>query len=861
MKSWPFLTLLMLLQQPSLLIAQDVEDSVRRGEDALADGLWEIAEMHFRSGLRSPSLDTDAKARLAIRLAETMIRSGKPADALELLDQSFLSKIPETLFWKAQATAGEQRFAQAGEMLTGLLAQPNPPYREEAAFTLASIQLALGLPDDALRTLGALLEHSTGESTIRIHLYEAEILLDLDRVEDARRTLPGEAFGIPEKYQKAVEFLDAQILLKEGNGPEAQIAFQQLVNQPQGQSRERNHAAVIGLADAMRLQGNSDGSSKILLGFIQDHPESPLLDSAFSQIIASLPEKPAFTDPSLERLNQWITPPALPATGMIATDNADVEGGMPSAFSEKTPENERLAFALFTRAVGLHRVGTPEAKAEALRLFHRLRAEFPAHLLVERSLYQQARWLLDDGMPEKALALLDMVRDSPGSPLVKGEAAFLEARISIGNGDTSAAIRLFEEAAKSLEGARARSAKLQAAITRFRSGDPAAVKLIQSENSSPLDRDLEANLELERALAITSPEGAKTALTEFITRHPTHPRVDEARLAAAEASLTGTDADPEFAMLQIGAVATEDENGTPIPPQRIALVELRAIDLMGNAADTIAAAQKIIDTYPGDPVVPEATFIMGRNLFDTGSYNQARLVLEALAAAPDAEAARSQAAWLLSARAAALGATPQSKIEALTLFDKAIGKKGPVTSLAHLEKARHLIDLRRQDEAATFLATWIKTLPENDPLQLPAGLLLGEALSQGGNSNEALLQALTVYDKLLEQARAQPALFNRLQYLRGLTLELLPDERDPSRKREGQALQAYYSVLETTTQPAEWKYFDLCGRKALALLEKAGRWEAAIAVAKKIASFNGPGAEEAANRAKKLQLEHMPWDD
>jgi hypothetical protein len=68
-------------------------------------------------------------------------------------------------------------------------------------------------------------------------------------------------------------------------------------------------------------------------------------------------------------------------------------------------------------------------------------------------------------------------------------------------------------------------------------------------------------------------------------------------------------------------------------------------------------------------------------------------------------------------------------------------------------------------------------------------------------------------------------------------------------------------VLETTTPPAEWEYFERCGFRALALLEKAERWPVAITVAKKIASFKGPRAEEAATRASQLQLKHMIWED
>ena len=275
----------------------------------------------------------------------------------------------------------------------------------------------------------------------------------------------------------------------------------------------------------------------------------------------------------------------------------------------------------------------------------------------------------------------------------------------------------------------------------------------------------------------------------------------------------------------------------------------------------IAAAQAIIDTYPNQPAAAEAAFVLGRSQFQAGNYNPARLVLEKLAAA-DNDPIRAQAAWLLAARSAALGGTEASKKEALILFDKTIECGGPVTGIAVLEKSRHLIDLARSSDAVDQLRGWLAGLPAGDPLLLPSGLLLGEALSAQGESNpESRIQALAVYDKLLDQAKSHPALLNRLQYLRGRTLELMPDEMDPTKKREKQAFQVYYSVLETTTPPVEWEYFELCGFRALELLEKAGRWHPAINVAKKIASFKGPRADEAASRASEIQLKQMIFED
>jgi tetratricopeptide (TPR) repeat protein len=508
---------------------------------------------------------------------------------------------------------------------------------------------------------------------------------------------------------------------------------------------------------------------------------------------------------------------------------------------------------MYARAIGVHRIGSPRSVAEARHLLTRLLWEYPEHLLANRALYQLARWALDEGNTDHAFSLLNTLRENSKSPILKGEAAFLEARTASLNGDSKLAVQLFEEAAASLAEPQARTARLQAAIARLRGGDFKGITLIQ-QTGAPSDKTLNADIELERALATTPPPAARTAIEQFLIRFPDHPRAGEARIAAIEAALVGTDPDLDFAREQLKSVSPE----AGVTAQRIALAKLRIEDLSGDPAVT-ATAQSIIDTYPNDPAAAEASLTLGRTLFQAGNYHSARMTLETLAAS-DTDPARAQVASLLAARAASRGGTPQSDEEALKLFDKTIAFKGPLTAVATLERASHLIDMARLPEASDFLRKWTKTLPENDPLQLPAGLLLGKALyAQGSSSPGSLMEALAVYDKLLAHAKNQPALFNRLQYLRGMTLEQLPDEKNPSRKRDTQAFEAYHSVLETTTPPAEWEYFELCGFKALALLEKAKRWQAAIAIAQKIASFKGPHAKDAADHAARIQLEQMIW--
>jgi len=211
-----------------------------------------------------------------------------------------------------------------------------------------------------------------------------------------------------------------------------------------------------------------------------------------------------------------------------------------------------------------------------------------------------------------------------------------------------------------------------------------------------------------------------------------------------------------------------------------------------------------------------------------------------------------------------LGATAQSREEALALFQRVGAGRSPLAPLARLEHARLLIDRDRLDDAISALQPWFDSLPAEDPLRLPVGLLLGEALYALGNAKPgSYAAALDVYNRLLVDAKNQPALLARLHYRRGLTLEQLPRTDGTDGNRDAEALDSYYSVLQSANEqpPAEWEWFENCGFRALLLLESAGRWDAAVAVATKIASFNGPRAAEAAARAKQLRLDHMIFEE
>lgn len=827
-------------------------DAFARGERALADRLWEVAAMRFTELLADPALAPGTRARAELRLAEAAIRAGRPTEALALLEQSAVAAIPEAYFWRGQALAGLGRFAEAVETLEAAFADPAPPHRKEAVFTRANLQLSLNQAEAALESLARLAEAAGPATTAETQLGQAEILVDLGRTATARELMPA-AETIPAGARPQAAFLEASLLLAEGDPTAAASRFATLLEQPQGQSLTRHHAAALGLADALHAMERSRAASESLLDFVAKHPNSPLLDAIFKRLLDWLPELPSATDPVIERLAAWTTPPPAAVRGLIAAGPS----GAAAAWPGPPAGGELAAHALFTRGIALHRLGSPDSRREARFLLTRLWLEHPAHVLASHALLELGRWRLDDGDAERARSMLEAVRQGSSAPLLRGQAAFVEGRAAYVDGRPEHAAELFDEAAEALRPPARDRARFNAALARLTGGE-----VISLQADTPASEQLQIDLQLEQALAAALPAAAAAELLgRFLDQHPGHPRVAEARLAAAEAALALAPPDPEAARVHLDALQQAAPSPAAVPPARAALARLRLDDLANDPDTAIASARAFLDRFSTEPAAAEAAFILGRNYFQTGSYNDARLELEKLAAT-DTDPARAQAAWLLAARSAALVPTLRSREEALGLFDHAIAAGGNVTALARMLKARLLIDLGKLAEAEEFLRPWLETLPPGDPQRLPAGRLLAEALAQTGENTAAHEEALAIYDELLEHPDTTPAQHHELHYLRGRIFEELPKAENPEQTREAEALDAYYSVLEfATNPPAEWHYFELAGLRALTLLENAKRWKAAITVAERIASFGGPQAEDTAKRAQSLRLKHMIWEE
>ncbi len=842
-----------------LLHAEEIAElRISAAERAMENDLWDVATSKLERAAEEPNLSPETSARINIMLAESFIRSNQPNKALTLLDQPLLAELPETPFWRGLALAGIGRFGEAVESLSLVTAQPTHPFIREAVLTTASLQLSLGRSDKSIETLKLLQSSSKLSDRIESSIHRMEILIDLGQFENARALYPSDQ-EIPKDLQPTAKFIDATLTLAEGKPDRAATLFTELLENPEGQSVTRYNLAAIGKADALTAQDKPELATQSLLTFIDENPSSSSLEPMFRRIIDSFPEKILSADhPTLNQLKEWhpATPPS--GTGLINTPPSDTTGAWPHPNAEIS---DLAVFALHASAIGLHKIGKPEAQNEARRNMQRILLLAPQHFLAPKSIFILAKWHLEAGEPDQAFALLEALRQTTKSSSIRGEAAFIDAKIAYDLGQKDLATSLFDEAALLLSGENQKRALLNAALSRLNEAN-ASTLLIQTEDPV-VAAQLNIELELEKALSQRDPEQARRDLDAFLTTHPKHPRAIEARVAIIEAAISTNPPDLSLARAQLETIKASDQSPTPDISARLSMAELRILEAQEKPEETIALAKQIITKFPNTRQESETLLILGKALYKSGSYNDARLIFEKIAKTnPGSQ--RAQAALLLAARSAALGATSQSREEALTLFDQTIAIDGPLRSLAILEKARLYIDLNRIPTAIETLSAAYEKISPDDPSRLPTGLLLAEAIYAKGDSDpESLLKSLEIYDQLIKQSANNPAQFFRIQYLRGLTLEKLPNPENLSENRLGDALEAYFSVLDRPIDPAppEWEWFERSGFRALTLLENAERWQAAIAIAEKIATFGGPRAEEASTRARQLRLKHMIWED
>ena len=830
------------------------------GLDAMAAHLWDVAATRFEGALTTPGLDEAGRRHILLRLAETHVRAGNAEAALKVLADPALATDPALAFWKAQAFTASGQYAQALSLLDAKATAPGSPHRNEALFTRATLQQALGDPAGALEALGILAKEKAAATVLRAKMDIATILLDQNKADEALTALPPPNAKMSAEETARSEVLRARAQLGKGENQAAIGIFSALLQKSEDPAyRSHRHEAAAGLARAQIASGNREAATDSLLAFIEQERNAPKFGEIFPILLDCLPDPVTTDDLILTRLREWSPPPplAVPPAGIIGGSGTPSSSASSAVWPAASPApNELATQSLFHLALGLRREGSVDSKTTARRLLARLRIEYPGHRLADRALLEMIRWDLEDNRKEQAEAALAALGGSEVESSLRAGASVAAASSAFAAGDFELASTELEKASALLDGEAQRGATLNAAVTRLAAGDlPGFDSLAADRGKDPRIAD---DLELERALFLTAkrdPE-ALMALDRFILDHPQHPRLAEARLAAAHAALDAARPDPAFAIAQLESIPAEQ--AAKLPPADLALAGIRLAAREKRWPDAAALAEDFLRKHPADPGANAVRFELGNAYFENKDYNKSRLALGEVAKnQPDSPQAAP--ALFLAGRASALVGTSQAQEESLAIFDKLIAANGPLADVARLEKARVQITLKRLDAAAADLQPWFQTMKKDAPLRVTTGLLLGDALYNSAGSDPAKLErALELYEELLAGLPPESPRRFEIEYRRGLVIEQLPRTSETSDK----ALDVYYSVLQAAAKspPADWQWVDKCGVRARALLESLQNWEGAIGVAQKHAMLGSPGSREAEARASALKQEHFIWE-
>ena len=827
-------------------VSLDEVQSFQLGLNAMSGRMWKVAAARFTEAIKVQGVSPNDRLEIRWHLVEALIRGGNGEKAWEMLGEPDLQEQPVSRFWRAQALVDLGRY---GEAIDELEKYPeSAPHWVEAQMTMTRLHWMIGDSASALATLDGLL--AARMEFVNAKLLKAKIWFDLGRYKEVV-DLVSELEEIAPAQQAEANRLRARSHLQLGQTEEALTWFKKLVESPKHQSLASYHANVIDLARVQIMQGEREEAADRLLAFIQKHPDSPLLHDAFDVLNACLPENPKPNDPILSRLEEWIPPRQVSGYDLMLGDAQDrASAVMPGP---GLADNPLEPFALYHMAVGLRRQSVTGAAERARQLLTRLRWEYPQHPLTYRALMRLGEWEMEAGEVERGRrylkALADLVEAHPD---LRARAMSHEAAILFERGSYQKAAQNFVRVADFLEAGQ-RDQALRNAATAFLAGDnldafQQIVKEVERE-------ELERSLALERALYLTAARdpGALLRLLEFIEQFPDHPRVAEARLNAALAALDVVPAKVEVAAGQLAALSEEER--AELPAELLVVAEIR---LKQHQRDWAGAAQRAKDFLQANPESDSwvlITFERGKALFQNKDYHNARLVLEELVnRAPDVTQA--PAAILLAARAAAEGGTPQSQRESLEMFGKLIESDSIYAGVARLEKADLHIRLTELEEAIALLRPWFDSMEAGNPLLYAAGMLLGDALvAQAQGKTGMLEQALEVFDRLLATLPEGSLRRQRVIYQKGLVLEQLEGRTD-------EALEVLTAVVHSaqTQSRGDWEAIERCGFAALRILERQEKWHAAKLLAERMASLNGPRADEAAERAKTIGLKHYIWE-
>ena len=803
--------------------------------------LYDVAAGRFSALLTCPesvNFTPDDEQWIMLQTGIAHVRANQPIAASKVLKK--LKASQESQFWSAQAMIQLGEFAAAERLLRNLLLDPLPEHKDACHFARARVLVELNRLPEAVEELSAATKSKDVEASARARVALAETLLKMGRTQDIESIFDS---SIKEPYQSQLRYVVGLVALKEQVDQKAARAFKEVLKLRDRLPADLVTSSEIGLAIALANSGQPENAIQQLIATIDRLPEGLLLLEAFTTLEAlKLLSSPTVTS----RLEQW----------------------------SKGADTTKAPIARYYSIVAEEVSGRD---SNALAQYSRFVVEQPDHPLIPQALLRQtvllARSPRNDAQ-NAALATIAQLKNFPVPDTTRELVDYLEAKAyyaianavdgSMNSGDIASASENFRRAEAAFRKA-TNSTELQTAAVAHYDAAISALRADAQENLagylSALDQNpgLKGNLLIERGLYLAANQhfrDAQAALETFVEFSPNHPRAFAAHLALAEIAIRKLEPGVRTALRHL-EIAERQPDLTDYQKQQLDYTRfwLEISQRSGETTRMVALGNRFLkDWHTESPWRDDVQMKLGEHYYRTENYPLAISMFETLETeSPDSELAEPA---LYFAGKANMRLDPiEGQERAFALWNRVVAKGGPLSISARYQQA---LVKRRQleyDDAAGILRSLLDNEKVSGEERKAILCSLGETLfSQSNKDPSKLSEAEKIFLEAAGGPEDSPSWRNQALYRLAKCYEHTGDTQS--------AKEAYFKVFDTVAAPVpDYTWFYRAGSQLFELLKAEKNWDAAIAIAAKLADSQGtpqgPRAKEFAQKAERLRLEQF----
>jgi tetratricopeptide (TPR) repeat protein len=356
-------------------------DALQRAVQPLEDGVPQVAVVRLRELLEAKPAPEEHRAAAAAKLVEALLASGQPAEALTLLDDAELRRLPGMPFVHAQALAALGRWTEALPLYRQTSSDPASHFRAAAVFGEAESLRALGRVDEAIAVYRQVEREERW--TVRARLRVVELLVEKQDAEAATRlldTVQPQSLA-DRKERRLLRGRIAAIRRRD----RARSLYASVLRNPEGTPHRVLIATQLAFAEAHLQSRTPEKGSGFIEDFIERHPadaELPTLFAKLDQVYAAERQQ------SRHQLGRWANDPAQP----------------------------RQAFARWYLARAYLRMGRRELARQS---FEQLQTEHPRRAELAPAMLEYAQLLVEDREFESALSTLESARSLSPAPQLR----------------------------------------------------------------------------------------------------------------------------------------------------------------------------------------------------------------------------------------------------------------------------------------------------------------------------------------------------------------------------------------------------------------------------------------------------------